>query len=484
LTGSRALNKLLGSEVYTSNQQLGGTRVMHNNGVSHLCAVNDADGINKIVKWIRYVPIHKGAPLPVTPTPIEEIERDVEYMPTRAPYDPRCLVAGGPGPDGRWLKGFFDDGSWMETLEGWAKSVVVGRGKLGGLPMGAVLVETRTIDKVVPADPASPESKEEVQPQAGQVWFPDSAYKTAQAIGDFSREGLPIIVFANWRGFSGGMRDMYQEVLKYGSMIVDALIECKQPVFVYIPPKGELRGGAWVVLDPMINNEVMEMYADQDSRGGVLEPAGIVEIKYRKHDLIKTMDRLDPKLLQLTDALEDAESDDEKRSIAAEIKQRQKDIMPFYQQVAIQFADMHDTPGRMLAKGVINDKLQWRGARRFFYWRLQRRLKELELCKELKAAGMQHKDAEAQVKQWESELANGAANLTDKQAFELLSERPPQMDEWQRTQQVSSLIEKLGGSDPSNALDAVMAWMSQLDDATKASVESKLRGGSDAGADV
>ena len=61
-----------------------------------------------------------------------------------------------------------------------------------------------------------------------------------------------------------------------------------------------------MVLDPMINNEVMEMYADQDSRGGVLEPAGIVEIKYRKHDLIKTMDRLDPKLLQLTDALEDA----------------------------------------------------------------------------------------------------------------------------------------------------------------------------------
>ena len=59
LTGSRALNKLLGSEVYTSNQQLGGTRVMHNNGVSHLCAVNDADGINKIVtgKWILFIKV-------------------------------------------------------------------------------------------------------------------------------------------------------------------------------------------------------------------------------------------------------------------------------------------------------------------------------------------------------------------------------------------------------------------------------------------
>lgn len=44
--------------------------------------------------------------------------------------------------------------------------------------------------------------------EAGQVWYPNSAYKTAQAIFDFQREGLPLIVFANWRGFSGGQQDM------------------------------------------------------------------------------------------------------------------------------------------------------------------------------------------------------------------------------------------------------------------------------------
>jgi acetyl-CoA carboxylase/biotin carboxylase 1 len=37
--------------------------------------------------------------------------------------------------------------------------------------------------------------------QAGQVWFPDSSYKTAQAISDFNKEELPLIIFANWRGF-------------------------------------------------------------------------------------------------------------------------------------------------------------------------------------------------------------------------------------------------------------------------------------------
>lgn len=45
------------------------------------------------------------------------------------------------------------------------------------------------------------------------MWYPDSAFKTAQAIEDFNRgENLPLIIFANWRGFSGGTRDMFGEV--------------------------------------------------------------------------------------------------------------------------------------------------------------------------------------------------------------------------------------------------------------------------------
>ncbi len=52
------------------------------------------------------------------------------------------------------------------------------------------------------------------------------------------------------------------------------LVKYKQPVFVYIPPGCELRGGAWAVIDPTINADVMEMYADPTARGGVLEPSG------------------------------------------------------------------------------------------------------------------------------------------------------------------------------------------------------------------
>ena len=92
-----------------------------------------------------------------------------------------------------------------------------------------------------------------------------------------NREGLPLIIFANWRGFAGGLRDMYGEILKYGAYIVDALREYEQPIFVYIPHGGELRGGAWVVIDSSINPKQMEFYAADGSKGGVLEPEGVVD---------------------------------------------------------------------------------------------------------------------------------------------------------------------------------------------------------------
>ena len=83
-------------------------------------------------------------------------------------------------------------------MSGWARTVVTGRARLGGIPVGVIAVETRPIETILPADPANPDSEAKVIAQAGQVWFPDSAHKTAQAIFDFNREELPLIIFANW----------------------------------------------------------------------------------------------------------------------------------------------------------------------------------------------------------------------------------------------------------------------------------------------
>jgi acetyl-CoA carboxylase/biotin carboxylase 1 len=241
LTGAPAINKLLGREVYTSNLQLGGTQIMYKNGVSHMTANDDFEGVSKIVEWMAFVPDKRNSPLPIGPA-VDSWDRDIIYTPPpKQSYDVRWLIGGKDDEEG-FMPGLFDKDSFVETLGGWAKTVVVGRARLGGIPMGVIAVETRSVENITPADPANPDSNE-----AGGVWYPNSAFKTAQAIRDFNNgEQLPLMILANWRGFSGGQRDMYNEVLKYGSYIVDALVKYEQPIFVYIPPFGELRGGSWV----------------------------------------------------------------------------------------------------------------------------------------------------------------------------------------------------------------------------------------------
>merc|ERR1719163_2498024 len=342
LTGYSALNKLLGKEVYVSQDQLGGPQIMLPNGIAHQLASDDQDGVEKILKWLSYVPKTAGEQVTLAPAS-DPVDRPIVYTPPNSPYDPRNMLAGATNLDGTFEPGFFDQGSFTEYLADWGKSVVVGRARLGGIPMGCIAVETRLVEQVIPADPANPLSRQAVLAQAGQVWYPDSAFKTAQAIADFNAaENLPLIIFANWRGFSGGTRDMFSEVLKFGAQIVDNLRTYRHPVFAYIPPNGELRGGAWVVIDPTINEEMMEMYVDDNARGGILEPPGICDVKFRKPDLVKTMHRLDSKLQQLDSELASAEealvADAEVAALKSQIGARERQLMPLYVQISHEFA--------------------------------------------------------------------------------------------------------------------------------------------------
>jgi len=408
LTGAVALNKVLGRNVYTSNLQLGGTQIMFRNGISHLTAHNDLEGIREILDWLSYIPKTNTSPLPILES-LDPIDRDVSVAIPKGAYNPRILLAGeykqiGGNDNGSkesvsdsvisiqslpssvntgWVSGLFDRDSFVESMGGWAQGVVTGRARLGGIPMGVIAVETRMIEQVLPADPGNAESREQTVLEAAQVWTPESAFKTAQAINDFNNgEHLPLMILANWRGFSGGQSDLLKGILKYGSYIVDALREYQQPVFIYVI--GELRGGAWVVLDPKINPEMMEMYAESNARGGVLEPEGLCSIKYRKKHILDTIDRLDSNYHNLKTTLQTLqknaeENKEEIAKVQAKFEQREKELMPLYHQVAVHFADLHDTPRRLKAKDCINDEIPWNKARKYFYHRLCRRLAEEEV---------------------------------------------------------------------------------------------------------
>lgn len=118
LTGYKALNAVLGREVYASNNQLGGIQIMHNNGVSHATDVRDLEGVATALRWLSYCPKYKGAPLPILSSPLADpVDREITYVPTKTAYDPRLMLEGRiQNGTNYWESGFFDRGSWQVYL--------------------------------------------------------------------------------------------------------------------------------------------------------------------------------------------------------------------------------------------------------------------------------------------------------------------------------------------------------------------------------
>jgi acetyl-CoA carboxylase/biotin carboxylase 1 len=142
------------------------------------------------------------------------------------------------------------------------------------------------------------------------------------------------------------------------------------------------------VVDPTINEEKMTMFSDPDARGGILEPAGIVEIKFRVADQLKAMHRIDPQL-QMLDAELDATDDTDasaQDAIKEQIAAREELLKPVYLQAATEFADLHDKTGRMKAKGVIKEAVPWARSREYFFYLAKRRIAQDNYVSQLKAA--------------------------------------------------------------------------------------------------
>lgn len=99
------------------------------------------------------------------------------------------------------------------------------------------------------------------------------------------------------------------------------------------------------------------------------------------------MARLDPEYATLRKQLADRSLNQEQiATIRTKLTQREQLLLPVYMQISLQFADLHDRAGRMKAKNVIRQELSWREARRFFYWRVRRRVNEEYIMKRMSSS--------------------------------------------------------------------------------------------------
>lgn len=68
------------------------------------------------------------------------------------------------------------------------------RGTLMLMDHARIRTQTRATNCEIPADPANVDANTQLLVQAGQVWFPDSAYKTAQSIRDCDQVSIGVCI--------------------------------------------------------------------------------------------------------------------------------------------------------------------------------------------------------------------------------------------------------------------------------------------------
>lgn len=274
LTGFQALNKLLQSNVYKSNTEIGGVSVMNLNGNNHLTVENDFLGVKEIFNWLDYHfnALQFNLASYTKPHFKTKLERRLNFLEkynhkkVNEIYNEREI-----------LENLIDSDTFKEYKTSYSSNIIIGRGKINGKSLGIISTESDSIRNGVCI--------------TKNVLFPDSSDKIAQSIKDFSHESLNILIIANFKGFSGGKKEMEENVLKYGSEIVRSLKHCKTKVIIYIPPNGQVRGGSWVVFDKNINS-LITIYAHPNSEVGILQPDGICELKFKEKERIEVFSRL------------------------------------------------------------------------------------------------------------------------------------------------------------------------------------------------
>lgn len=95
-------------------------------------------------------------------------------------------------------------------------------------------------------------------------------------------------------------------------------------------------------MDSKLNPEFIEMYAEPRAKAGILEPEGLMAVKFKP-------DGANMRKIQ------------EKQGVSAKAAS----------QVALKFLELHDTAGRMQAVDAIKGIVPWAESRNFFIRRLE-----------------------------------------------------------------------------------------------------------------
>ena len=256
LTGPRVVQEITREDV--SAVELGGVKVQSANGVIHLAAGDGREALELARQVLGFLPSRLGdrPPYAAPREPAAGDPGDVLPPSPRQVYDVRDVAAR-----------ILDGGDLLELAPRWARNLVVGLGRLQGMPVGVIANQPRHLGGTL--DVAAAEKG---------AWFVEWC----------DRMGLPLAVLVDTPGFLPGTGQERAGVIRYGAGFLRAFARASVPrVTVTLR---QAFGGAHIVMNSRDLGADLTM-AWSAARMGVMGARQAVEVVGRR-ELAAGADRM------------------------------------------------------------------------------------------------------------------------------------------------------------------------------------------------
>ena len=251
LTGPKVVKTVTGEDI--SVDDLGGAYVhASKSGVSHFVAESEEDCLMKIRKLISFVP-QNNMEEPFVTTCLDPIDRNESVLndiipdSVSKPYDMTKVIAL-----------LVDEADFFEVHKDYAKNIVVGFAKMGGMPVGIVANQPMFLAGVLDIE---------------------ASRKAARFVRFCDAFNIPLVTLVDVPGFLPGSTQEYGGVITHGAKLLYAYGEATVPKVTVTLRKSY--GGAHIVMSSkQLRGDVN--YAWPTAEIAVMGADGAVEVLYAK----------------------------------------------------------------------------------------------------------------------------------------------------------------------------------------------------------
>lgn len=251
VTGPQVIKTVTAEEV--TAEALGGA-MAHNtkSGVAHFAEESDQAALDRVKNILAFMPQNYREMPPAIPCTDDPNRTDIKLnsvVPTnpRIPYDIKDII-----------ESVLDHNQFMEIQRHYAQNMVIGFGRLNGMPVGIVANQPKYM--------------------AGCLDI-NASMKCSRFVRTCDCFNIPLITFVDVPGFLPGVGQEHGGIIKHGAKIIYAYCEATVPKITVVTRKAY--GGAYDVMSSKHHGGDIN-YAYPTAEIAVMGPEGAVNIIFRK----------------------------------------------------------------------------------------------------------------------------------------------------------------------------------------------------------